>query len=424
MRHNRQIELTAAALPKATPEDGAQQARYKVKQARPGRWRVSGYRPNGVRLREAGFVREEDARARVAELEDEDAKQEKKRRPLQTWLSVNELRDAELAYLVLQELGVEGRCPLTKSVRLAKGLTRSSGAEEVEPQDLTILDVLPRFLKEKREDRRTDRTIGNLRSRVGILGRYLDGVPVRQIRSVHLSNCLRGRRVARVTKANDVRAWSSFFGWIVRRYPRLVKKNLTKGVEMPPMLNDEEAPKILSAMEVAALLSAAARYKKGKLVPYVVLCVFCGLRPSEAARVRAEHVHLDERELVLNFTKVRSRRVVEIPPVAVKWLRRYLVEGMSICGKNWRKDFLAVRKLAGFGKVAEESAGLLPWVADVMRHTAISHRLTSTRDEQATALWAGTSPAVIHRRYKGLIYGKEVGALWRLTPRVVLVKAG
>ena len=51
--------------------------------------------------------------------------------------------------------------------------------------------------------------------------------------------------------------------------------------------------------ECERLLRAAEAFESGKLVPYVALCLFGGLRPFEAARLTWEQVNLVDKEIRL-----------------------------------------------------------------------------------------------------------------------------
>jgi hypothetical protein len=59
---------------------------------------------------------------------------------------------------------------------------------------------------------------------------------------------------------------------------------------------------------------------------------------------------------------------------------------------------------------------LKPWTADVMRHTGISNHLAEHQHEGKTATWAGNSPDVIQRHYKGLVSRKDAKAFWAIAP--------
>jgi hypothetical protein len=87
-----------------------------------------------------------------------------------------------------------------------------------------------------------------------------------------------------------------------------------------------------------------------------------------------------------------------------------------IKGKNWRRDFDAVKAASGYGGRTGQQAELKPWTADVMRHTGISNHLAQHQHEGRTAAWAGNSPDVIQRHYKGLVRRNDSKAFWAIAP--------
>lgn len=57
------------------------------------------------------------------------------------------------------------------------------------------------------------------------------------------------------------------------------------------------------------------------------------------------------------------------------------------------------------------------WTIDILRHTGISYHLARYEHEGKTAVWAGNSPAMIHRNYKGLVKRADVEQFWDIWPK-------
>lgn len=109
------------------------------------------------------------------------------------------------------------------------------------------------------------------------------------------------------------------------------------------------------------------------------------------------------------------------PPSANRHLKASFADsqnktGCLFQGKNWRRDFDAVKARAGYGGRSGEEAGLKRWTADVMRHTGISYHLAQHQHEGKTAAWAGNSPDVVQRHYKGLVKPKDAKEFWKIIP--------
>ena len=126
-------------------------------------------------------------------------------------------------------------------------------------------------------------------------------------------------------------------------------------------------------------------------------------------------------------SKVRGKRVVELEPNAVVWLET--VKDQSL--KASRRAMDNVKHAAGFtgrkrkSKATDEAKkkefealdeNLEEWNQDAMRHTAISNHLALHGHEGKTATWAGNSPDVCQRHYKGLISQAKAAEYWSLLP--------
>jgi integrase len=205
-------------------------------------------------------------------------------------------------------------------------------------------------------------------------------------------------------KKNDYLALSSFFSWASQHVPCYCANN-----PMPKSNRvkiDQRDPEIMPLGTVHRLLDVASSYKDGRCLPYFTLGLFCALRPDEMDRITWRNIDLDDRIVTLgaDIAKTRSKRHVEISDNAIEWLRPHALKKTEI--GIGRYDFDAVRKLAGLKK----------WGVDILRHTAISHHLTAHQHEGKTALWAGNSPTIIQKHYKGLVKRQDAEAFWNIIP--------
>jgi integrase len=204
-----------------------------------------------------------------------------------------------------------------------------------------------------------------------------------------------------------------------------------------PIEKDENEPEVLSVEECQRLMQAAQEYKGGKLVPFVALALFAGLRPDqELQRITWDDIDAESESITISgkVAKMRGRRTVEAARLAKKskggkdtplpsnlflWIAPHVKDHTPIKGKNWRRDFDAVKFLAGFGTPDpddEKRKHLKPWVQDYMRHTAISYHFALYEHEGKTAKWAGNSPDIVHRKYKGLVKPADVPKFWSIAP--------
>jgi integrase len=357
-------------------------------------YRVSGMK-DGKQVRQ-NFKTEAEAVARKQALEAEVHGIESSIRTHRTRLTDEQLHEAEQAFANLN-----GR-PLS----LAVDFFLKSYREPVKPKLLS--EALAEFIIDREKKRKRPDTIRNLRNRVGLLIDAHPGKHVHEIVKADLETVVFGKGITARTQINNRLALSAFFNWCQRE--RYCQANPVREVERPE--TDDTEPTVLSLADVRRLLGAARDYKEGKLLPYFALAMFTGIRPAELARLSWKQIDLEQRIITITGeqAKMRSRRVVDLSDNAVKWLLPFAVNRPKIVPANFRKDFDALKALAGFGTSAKE------WTPDIMRHTAISMHYKAHGHEGKTASWAGNSPDVVHKHYKGLINNGDAEDFWNITP--------
>jgi integrase len=258
-----------------------------------------------------------------------------------------------------------------------------------------------------------ERSRDALRNRVNIFGNSIGNLRVSDITPDTVENFLNNlKKVSPVTRDNYRRAVSRFFKWCIQRPRRWAVVNPCREITIEQM--EKAPPAIMAFNDCEALLKSAEAFKQGKLVPYVALCLFGGLRPDETARLDWKAVNLADREIRLEGiqTKTGKPRVVAICDTLSAWLKAY--EGKEIYPANWRKDFDEIKLAAGYRVRGE---GVKTWVFDVMRHTAISHYFRKTGSYGQTAEQFGNSEAIIKNHYQGRVNSDDTKKFYALRPK-------
>ena len=120
----------------------------------------------------------------------------------------------------------------------------------------------------------------NLRRRVT---NFVKGVGNKRVIDVvpeHVEQYLASRNVSPITKDADRRAVSSFFVWCMKGKRHWAINNPCYAVEIEGMAtNGDHEPAVLAVDDCEKLLRAAEGFEDGRLVPYIALCMFGGLRP-------------------------------------------------------------------------------------------------------------------------------------------------
>ena len=249
---------------------------------------------------------------------------------------------------------------------------------------------------------------------------------------------MHGERLVHELTTDDVRAWLDAQGWGARSWNGALgfartflswcsrpdqghaTRNVALGIERRTEETEEEIG-TLELWECEALLKEARKQAldeggvKWKLLSYVVIGLFGGLRRAELERLQQGDVNLEERTVIVRaaHAKTRQRRVVELSENAVTWLgginshRSTTKEGERMCPANLKRMWPAFWK----------SCGLREWKNNAMRHTFASMHLAMWSDEaKLQTLMGHESGPMLHRHYKALKTKKEAERFWRLTP--------
>lgn len=323
-----------------------------------------------------------------------------------TRLTADQIADAESA---LHRLAGK---PLTAGKTLTAAVDFYQANYREPLVKIPLVDAFARFIKEKKAANKRPATLQNLSYRIGRLCKDHAEKMASDILKLDIEAFINQPGKGLYARVSDRSVLTGFFRWCVKN--QFCQNNPVEYIEKIKV--DDSEPAILSLPDVRKLVGEAQGYKDGVCLPYVALGLFCAIRPAELARLTWESVDLKARTVTIQggAAKMRKRRVVEISKNAAALLAPHALSQTPIRGSNWRRDFDAVKRRAGYGGRAGGSEAVKPWGPDVMRHTGVSHHFAFHKHEGKTAEWAGNSPDVIHRHYKGLVTDPEAAAFWKI----------
>lgn len=380
-------------------------------------WRVTGTRRNGERIRE-NFAEAQEAQFRHTELEAEFHAANGVAALRATRLTDEQVGIAEAAFKRLEQ----DRDLLTAVDHWLR--TGKPSTIKESPRLDEAFQAFQEWLDATTELRSA--TKANLRGRVGRFIRSMANQRVLDVQPEQVEHFLAHREVSAGTKDADCRAISSFFSWCLKGKRHWCVNNPCYAVEIEGVTDDQDRePVVLPVKECAALLRAAEKHENGRLVPYVALCLFGGLRPTEAARLTWEQINLLDGEIRLKSTQTKTGRgrSVAICPTLRAWLSRY--QGVDeVYRPAYELELRAVRTGLGYGTPTEEQPHLKPWVPDVLRHTAISHYFRHTGSYGQTAEQFGNSESIIKQHYQGRVTSAETRQFYALRPLAKGAKTG
>ncbi len=373
-------------------------------------WRVSGIKRNGKRVRE-NFADPQEAQYRYTELEGEFHATNGAAALRSTRLTDEQIAIAEAAFKRLDR-DEDLLTALDHWLRTGK-----PKAIKESPRLDDALELYKTWLDNTGELR--PKTKLNLKHRVKNFVTAVGNVRVIDVIPEHVENYLANRDVSPDTKDADCRAISSFFTWCMKGKRHWTINNPCYAVEIEGTSNDDDRePVVLPVSECEALLRAAEKHENGRLVPFVAICMFGGLRPFEAARLIWDQVNVTDGEIRLKGTQTKTGkgRIVEICETLKAWLERYKGRD-EIYRPSFDAELRQLRASIGYGAPTDENKDLKPWVQDVLRHTAISHYFRETGSYGRTAEQFGNSESIIKKHYQSRVSSAETKAFYALRPK-------
>lgn len=183
---------------------------------------------------------------------------------------------------------------------------------------------------------------------------------------------------------------------------------------------------ILTVEQATALMKAAAACKHAdKMVPYFAVCLFAGLRPSEAMRLDWSRIRFEDGriEILGHTSKIRRRRWAKIEANGLDWLRPYSKpSGLIVAGISdvtWKRYFNSIRMAAGLipNPEAEEQSQTevaRVWDQDIMRHSFASYWLAVNKNAPELAEIMGNSVPIIRRHYENTVLETVAAGYWAI----------
>jgi integrase len=247
------------------------------------------------------------------------------------------------------------------------------------------------------------RADGKSKARMHQLEHYLNAfatdisVEVSELTPGIVSRYLTGLAASERTKKN-ARDVLGFFGrWLVLHGYLERGTDLVEGVQRYSMKPGEI--QIFTPEEVAKLLRKAS----ARLVPYIAIGAFAGLRQAEIQRLDWSEIDFEDGfiEVKAEKSKTDTRRLVPIKPNLAGWLKKHRKAGGPVCPfKNVVNQLMKLVKSinAALPKRTPEKERLA-WKKNGLRHSYISYRVAECADVARVADESGNSPAIIKANY-------------------------
>ena len=271
----------------------------------------------------------------------------------------------------------------------------------------SLKELMTMYLDAKEQANRRPDTIADIRTRIGRLVAVMGERHVHTITSKELVDWLDQGEYRGVTRANYIRAFRSFFKFAIQQ--GLLEISPADALERPKF--DEKLPEIFSVGEVNRLL-LATQSTYDRLVPYVALGLFAGLRTAEIEKLDWSAIDFESKLITVRpeVAKRRRQRHVTMSNNLLAWLlpRRKTSGRIAPAGcvvNRWRRKIL-------------QKAAIAKWPHNGMRHSFGSYHLAKFNNPGKTAMELGhTQTSIVFDHYRALVKPDEAEAYWEIYPR-------
>lgn len=298
-------------------------------------------------------------------------------------------------------------------------------------EEVTVAELVRRFRADRESRGCSEFYVRQLKTSLGHLVRMFGERKAHAITAVDVEVWLRANGWKGKTHNNYLGDVAAMFAWAASRSRGLVQVNPTLEVERAKWTR--RGAVVLSVERCDELLREARRRELWRVLSYVVLGMFAGIRPEETKRLSWGAVDLNEGTVVVMATdaKTAARRVIDLSENARAWLRLVPVElrgaWMRIVPKtNWNDEWLLFRRALGWD-VGHGAKKHLPaptvkavhgrWPHDVLRHSFASYHYAMWQDEQRLQVQMGhRSARMLHQHYRAVVTRAEAVRFWGLIP--------
>ena len=266
------------------------------------------------------------------------------------------------------------------------------------------------YIASKETKGRSDRHLGDLRSRLGRFIADHPGTALGDITTGSLQTWLdglkgtNGQPLAEQTRLNFATVINGLLNHHRRRGN--IADNPAGDLERESV-RSTAAIEFWTPDEAEALLRACPTVA----LPALVIALFAGLRTAEVARLRWTDVDLERRHITVSAknAKTASRRLVPMTDSIIQWLLP--LRG----GPKARVYPEAATTLPKRITEASRAAGVRR-INNGARHSWVTYRVAASGDVARTAIEAGNSVGVIHKHYRGLASPDDAQRFFGIRP--------
>lgn len=280
----------------------------------------------------------------------------------------------------------------------------------------SVQQVVDELVEVKEKSGKSEIYTKEMRRRLGKFAEAFQ-IQISLVTGKQVEDFIRGMGVAGRTQNNYRQLINTLFRFAVKRGYLAKDHDEMEAVELAE--NDSGEIEVFNPAELRKLLNTCITpvQERGKwrdrekMIPYLAIAAFCGLRSAEIARLDWSEVHLTGAEHFIEVkaakAKTASRRTVPIPENCARWLAPFAKENGPVC-EYLRPDKQCCDYLAPLAK--------LQWKHNGLRHSFISYRLALIKNVHQVSLEAGNSPQMVFKHYRQLVSETQATEWFGIVP--------
>lgn len=299
---------------------------------------------------------------------------------------------------------------------IEEGLRRHR--EHTVKRSITAETAVEEFLRFKRTENCKESYFRTLDPLMRAFGKAFTGTKLNEIQAPDIEGFLAKRDIGPTSWNNWRRDLRTLFNFAKSERNGWVKTNPAESVALKKVdLEEVTILEIDAAKNEAKKLLAKALEFYPRLIPFLVLGMFGGLRREEAQNAQWEDIDWEHGSIKVRSVKKRGAqpRYAHMEPVLVSWLEKYQQESGPMCTMQYarRADLQELTLKTG-----------VDCTENVYRHSFGSYHLAAFENKAKTMLEMGhTNQTTFDRYYKRRIKKPIALTYWELTPEAVLSQA-
>jgi len=239
-------------------------------------------------------------------------------------------------------------------------------------------------------------------------------MPVSELSPGWVSRYLTGMTASERTKKNARDVLGYFGRWLVLHGFLERGTDVLENVQGYSMKSGEI--QIFTPAEISKLIEHA----NNRLLPYIVIGAFAGLRGAEIQRLDWSEIDLDDGfiEVKAEKSKTDTRRLVPIAPNLKAWLKECRKKSGPVCpfGNVVNQLMKLVAKVNKAMPKGTPDKAKLRWKKNGLRHSFISYRVAACADVARVADESGNSPAIIKSNYLKRVKPAQANEWFNIMP--------